>query len=113
MIRRPPRSTLFPYTTLFRSHRSQPLTGADKGFDLVGVEPLRPGRGFVFGIDGAADGFAQGENAPAVFHREPGARLAAERTAHHGIIDAAPEPTDERADAVHAACPVFEHRAYK
>src|SRR2546430_16001543 len=28
MIRRPPRSTLFPYTTLFRSHRSQriPLT---------------------------------------------------------------------------------------
>src|SRR2546426_1817343 len=24
MIRRPPRSTLFPYTTLFRSHLSQP-----------------------------------------------------------------------------------------
>src|SRR3712207_8952944 len=24
MIRRPPRSTLFPYTTLFRSHRSRP-----------------------------------------------------------------------------------------
>src|SRR5438034_2649495 len=24
MIRRPPRSTLFPYTTLFRSSRSQP-----------------------------------------------------------------------------------------
>src|SRR2546422_5585737 len=24
MIRRPPRSTLFPYTTLFRSHRSGP-----------------------------------------------------------------------------------------
>src|SRR5258706_7016598 len=24
MIRRPPRSTLFPYTTLFRSHRAQP-----------------------------------------------------------------------------------------
>src|SRR3712207_6982062 len=23
MIRRPPRSTLFPYTTLFRSHRTQ------------------------------------------------------------------------------------------
>src|SRR5256885_11058779 len=27
MIRRPPRSTLFPYTTLFRS----PVLGADKG----------------------------------------------------------------------------------
>src|SRR2546422_5581343 len=25
MIRRPPRSTLFPYTTLFRSHRYRPL----------------------------------------------------------------------------------------
>src|SRR2546422_3003564 len=24
MIRRPPRSTLFPYTTLFRSHRAAP-----------------------------------------------------------------------------------------
>src|SRR2546430_10790505 len=27
MIRRPPRSTLFPYTTLFRSHHSGPITG--------------------------------------------------------------------------------------
>src|SRR5258707_11659699 len=27
MIRRPPRSTLFPYTTLFRSHRLQHLRG--------------------------------------------------------------------------------------
>src|SRR2546422_8531262 len=26
MIRRPPRSTLFPYTTLFRSHLQEPLT---------------------------------------------------------------------------------------
>src|SRR5688572_33397554 len=26
MIRRPPRSTLFPYTTLFRSERDSPLT---------------------------------------------------------------------------------------
>src|SRR3712207_8094825 len=28
MIRRPPRSTLFPYTTLFRSHRRRPATAA-------------------------------------------------------------------------------------
>src|SRR2546422_6125075 len=28
MIRRPPRSTLFPYTTLFRSERSQCIGGA-------------------------------------------------------------------------------------
>src|SRR3712207_8505985 len=28
MIRRPPRSTLFPYTTLFRSHSARGLAGA-------------------------------------------------------------------------------------
>src|SRR2546427_7427865 len=33
MIRRPPRSTLFPYTTLFRSHRVFPPT-VDAGPDL-------------------------------------------------------------------------------
>src|SRR3712207_9071963 len=27
MIRRPPRSTLFPYTTLFRSHQERPAGG--------------------------------------------------------------------------------------
>src|SRR2546430_14437995 len=65
MIRRPPRSTLFPYTTLFRSHRScgrvgggagRPgLGGAGErargarmtallGKDLVGLEHLSPER---------------------------------------------------------------------
>src|SRR5689334_24372931 len=29
MIRRPPRSTLFPYTTLFRSQGRQPQAGSD------------------------------------------------------------------------------------
>src|SRR5437870_9071799 len=29
MIRRPPRSTLFPYTTLFRSHNGDPFSSAD------------------------------------------------------------------------------------
>src|SRR5258708_18478355 len=28
MIRRPPRSTLFPYTTLFRSHRASTFAGS-------------------------------------------------------------------------------------
>src|SRR5258708_33507877 len=37
MIRRPPRSTLFPYTTLFRSprHRLSGLRVADVGHDAV------------------------------------------------------------------------------
>src|SRR2546429_4576415 len=30
MIRRPPRSTLFPYTTLFRSHRDCCQAGAER-----------------------------------------------------------------------------------
>src|SRR2546425_7647450 len=30
MIRRPPRSTLFPYTTLFRSHWRRPLASASR-----------------------------------------------------------------------------------
>src|SRR3712207_7773648 len=52
MIRRPPRSTLFPYTTLFRSHAAAPvrvgqeverLLGAldrlhERGEDLVAVD---------------------------------------------------------------------------
>src|SRR5438445_13655895 len=40
MIRRPPRSTLFPYTTLFRSqraHRGQPAGPAAPGQDASGT----------------------------------------------------------------------------
>src|SRR5690349_22401570 len=36
MIRRPPRSTLFPYTTLFRSVSQVPSSAAS-GFDQLGV----------------------------------------------------------------------------
>src|SRR5438105_9459884 len=48
MIRRPPRSTLFPYTTLFRSQPAVPvcaglagLLGAAEGAALVGRPPPR------------------------------------------------------------------------
>src|SRR3989454_12719125 len=48
MIRRPPRSTLFPYTTLFRSLRTQPDTsihdfdmGVDVGRRELGLLRLR------------------------------------------------------------------------
>src|SRR2546421_6972985 len=37
MIRRPPRSTLFPYTTLFRSHRGAGL-GADAAAHVSALE---------------------------------------------------------------------------
>src|SRR2546430_13578738 len=35
MIRRPPRSTLFPYTTLFRSGEQLPITGVPCGQHTV------------------------------------------------------------------------------
>src|SRR3712207_8226666 len=41
MIRRPPRSTLFPYTTLFRSRQPRLLPGAEGG-DVLRRGP--PGR---------------------------------------------------------------------
>src|SRR2546426_12473254 len=39
MIRRPPRSTLFPYTTLFRSPQHLPACGRLIGEPERGVEP--------------------------------------------------------------------------
>src|SRR3712207_7649114 len=36
MIRRPPRSTLFPYTTLFRSARARALAGLDGALQWLG-----------------------------------------------------------------------------
>src|SRR2546427_8963270 len=47
MIRRPPRSTLFPYTTLFRSlrgHHAQLRCDAERCRVLLGKQRLRPAR---------------------------------------------------------------------
>src|SRR2546430_9656304 len=44
MIRRPPRSTLFPYTTLFRSVETGRLKGA--AADLWTLSPWRPRGGY-------------------------------------------------------------------
>src|SRR3712207_8191589 len=43
MIRRPPRSTLFPYTTLFRSGRA----GSVEDIERIGGEHRHARRGFV------------------------------------------------------------------
>src|SRR2546426_2481179 len=42
MIRRPPRSTLFPYTTLFRSHRLEKRVCRQDAPDPVGVGCEKP-----------------------------------------------------------------------
>src|SRR2546427_1036508 len=46
MIRRPPRSTLFPYTTLFRSHHHEPDRDGDRADRGQGGQqrPARRGR---------------------------------------------------------------------
>src|SRR3989475_4149397 len=44
MIRRPPRSTLFPYTTLFRSHVDQLAALLEVRIPRAGREQLREGR---------------------------------------------------------------------
>src|SRR5256885_13026192 len=44
MIRRPPRSTLFPYTTLFRSRRDPFAEGRCSGAGRRHPCPSRPGR---------------------------------------------------------------------
>src|SRR2546428_2378068 len=43
MIRRPPRSTLFPYTTLFRSAADGPARGLPRGDGHGGRHGGRPG----------------------------------------------------------------------
>src|SRR3712207_7430921 len=55
MIRRPPRSTLFPYTTLFRStvRRDAGLYGYERALRRLGLEP-------VAGVDEAGRGACAG-----------------------------------------------------
>src|SRR2546422_6539909 len=52
MIRRPPRSTLFPYTTLFRSQIAVPRKNDDT--DPVILQPIEQVRDFLFRIFEAA-----------------------------------------------------------
>src|SRR3989441_11499671 len=86
MIRRPPRSTLFPYTTLFRSCRLEPaLVYAGEGNlpdravgerrPLGGVEVTRPDEHDVVGGNRLEAGNRGGEAGPAPA-REDGERHA-------------------------------------
>src|SRR5437762_12659378 len=77
MIRRPPRSTLFPYTTLFRSLKEFEMSGVGEVVDLFRLPRMQPlavvadssaiaGRFYLFGkchgISGEVEGFG-GEHA--------------------------------------------------
>src|SRR3712207_7104599 len=71
MIRRPPRSTLFPYTTLFRSPRRSTSRGADDTRARRGGPPRVPSRGHPDARDRAA------------VHEEVGAGDEARRSEEH------------------------------
>src|SRR3712207_8729214 len=63
MIRRPPRSTLFPYTTLFRSHR-KPDAGQPLRRPGPSAEPVEPGRARPPQLEQRAHAERQGEVDP-------------------------------------------------
>src|SRR3712207_8277236 len=79
MIRRPPRSTLFPYTSLFRARRRPRSALADR----VGVDPGAVG---LLGRQLAA-GEVAGAVAPGVERRRPAEHLAAVGPDGHDVVD--------------------------
>src|SRR2546430_10584190 len=61
MIRRPPRSTLFPYTTLFRSLAGSLRSARDQIRALAGRSLDRGTRGSLTAVEGLADSLARSE----------------------------------------------------
>src|SRR3712207_7627894 len=89
MIRRPPRSTLFPYTTLFRSGKEQPhgrVVDADSGGD-------RPGQG----------GYAN-KRRPAVAKEPPRERVEPRRVARELVHPRSEEHTSELQSRQYLVC---------
>src|SRR6266478_8613532 len=81
MIRRPPRSTLFPYTTLFRSRP------AFTGWTWLETEVRNPHGGFLFGRATDTSGNIEG------LHDQPGSPAAI-------LVDEAKSIRDEVLDAL-------------
>src|SRR3712207_9317504 len=86
MIRRPPRSTLFPYTTLFRSHEwfvVEALGGEPRPEEHHGGENEAQGKRHPHGLD---------YGAPHPRGVLPGPMMR--HVAHHAVLH--PEPTEDR-----------------
>src|SRR2546422_2691094 len=86
MIRRPPRSTLFPYTTLFRSVGDRVLVDGFKAGELVDVSGVSKGKGFAGGVKRWH--YAGGDATHgSMFHRAPGGdRKSTRLNSSHGYI---------------------------
>src|SRR5256886_17307880 len=94
MIRRPPRSTLFPYTTLFRSDVGEELEGRRRGGDR-GEDDVLVGREAVPGLLQAGDPAAGAPGPPNLviqpgYRGVGGDRQARVRGARQGAEDGAP-----------------------
>src|SRR5256886_11575758 len=82
MIRRPPRSTLFPYTTLFRSEKSKTLEQASAICDQMVAAGLDR-KSFVIGLGGGVIGDISGFVA-AIYHRGiPHVQIPTTRSEEH------------------------------
>src|SRR3989454_7305786 len=87
MIRRPPRSTLFPYTTLFRSYiqTDAPINPGNSGGGLVSADGALVGiNTFILSQSGGSEGlgFAIPSNMAAFVYRQ----LRAYGHVHRGVI---------------------------
>src|SRR2546422_10974856 len=101
MIRRPPRSTLFPYTTLFRSRR------ALRRIDLLALRPIRLAEGLdaeeSAPRDGRARRHAAGQPRHVRQHRTHLFAVPRQRLAVHGALEAGVDPILEILDSGAAA----------
>src|SRR3712207_8487050 len=82
MIRRPPRSTLFPYTTLFRSEVDQQLGGEPAALDLLVGQALPQVDGLLLLVLGRL---------PEDHHAEAGGQ-------HRGPVDARPRSEEHTSE---------------
>src|SRR2546430_16934739 len=109
MIRRPPRSTLFPYTTLFRSHEIRHLVGGRRRSAAVrGVKDLREEVDVARGVEkdsGAGEHEANCEIDVALF----GERLVPRRRPRWPF--AGPRPERDRLDRLDGDAPRLTHFA--
>src|SRR5687768_18074926 len=81
MIRRPPRSTLFPYTTLFRSTMDPP-----DGADVDRREIVRPDVELAEDAAADVDQVGQGCEAVVTLRAEPEDRKSTRLNSSHGYI---------------------------
>src|SRR3712207_9384555 len=93
MIRRPPRSTLFPYTTLFRSEGADAVAGAEEG-QVAGDDLVQQPRQLRLDppLDGGLVlGRVAGVERPAA-EEHPGVAVEVQRRQRAGLPPGPPQP---------------------